>query len=203
VKNVIFLLGLFGLYSCGNAGQDVAFIGNPIPTVQGIEKPSVGIDFVDIDPGLACAAGGVSIFSFYDNNSDKFYQFGEDIIRTKSICNGTNASITLESIVSSTVCPSGGIKISSSASTVVEVCNGMNGLNGVQGIAGTLVTPVKFCSTDNSTFAEYGLIIGDDLFAVYWGVTPASPKVAQASLVKLVSGNYMSTGGSNCLFTID
>ena len=128
--------------------------------------------------------------------------------------NGTSGSITLESVASSATCPSGGVKITSTSSSGLEVCNGVNGLNGehglpgVQGIpgladsSGTIVTPVKFCATDNSTFPEYGLMIGEELFAVYWGSTPASPSTPQAFLTKLVAGNYMSTGGNNCLFTI-
>lgn len=45
-------------------------------------------------------------------------------------------------------------------------------------------------------------MIGKDLFAVYWGTTPASPNTPQALLTKLVPGNYQSTGGNNCLFSI-
>jgi hypothetical protein len=45
-------------------------------------------------------------------------------------------------------------------------------------------------------------MVENDLFAVYWGTTPASPNKPQAFLTKLVAGNYMSTGGNNCLFTI-
>jgi hypothetical protein len=80
---------------------------------------------------------------------------------------------------------------------------GANGQNGQNGAPGTIVTPVKFCANDNSTFPEYGLMIGNDLFAVYWGTTPASPTKPQAFLTKLVPGNYRSTGGNNCLFSIN
>lgn len=59
--------------------------------------------------------------------------------------------------------------------------NGTNETNGTNGTNGTIVTPVKFCSNDNSTFPEYGLMIGSDLYAVYWGTTPASPNKPQAS----------------------
>jgi hypothetical protein len=58
------------------------------------------------------------------------------------------------------------------------------------------------CAADNSTFPEYGPMIGEKLFAVYFGSTPASPSTPQAFLTKLVAGNYMSTGGNNRLFTI-
>lgn len=161
------ILCLFGLSSCGDASQEFAFTKDNETTLQGIETSSVGIDFSNVDPGLVCAGGGVLIFSFYDSNSDKFFQSGEEIIKTKTLCNG------------------------------------IDGANGSVGANGTSIIPVKFCQNDNSLFAEYGLMIGDELFAVYWGVTPGSPSVPQASLVKLIPGNYMSTGGDNCLFTIN
>jgi hypothetical protein len=143
--------------------------------------------------------------------------------------NGTNSSVSIESIAASVKCPTGGVRLSSNTSPAVEVCNGINGLNGAQGLpgtqglpgiagpmgpqgpagadgedgaAGTIVKPVKFCVNDKSTHPEYGLMIGQDLFAVYWGTTPGSPTKAQAFLTKLVSGNYQSTGGNNCLFKI-
>lgn len=222
MKKILIMLSLLILHSCGNAGQDVAFTQDPATTlVQGLDTPSVGVDFSDIEPGLACAAGGISIYSFYDSNINGLFEINEVIIKTKSICNGTNASISLEGIASSTACPSGGVRISSPSSIPVEVCNGSNGLNGAQGIQGvqgipgitgatgaagspgTVVTPIKFCSTDNSTFPEYGLLIGNELYAIFWGPTPASPNTFQAYLSKLVAGNYMSTGGNNCLFSID
>jgi hypothetical protein len=255
MKHIFFISALSLLVSCGKQAQD-GKDGRDGATVFGINGTSTGIDFEDIDPGLACASGGVSIFTFSDLNSDGRFDTNESILKVKAICHGTNgtngidgvdgidgtngtdgvngqnASITLESVISSTKCPSGGVKISSSTSSPVEVCNGVNGLNGEQGIPGiqglpgmpgangtngidgingtdgtngtngTVVTPVKFCTNDNSTFPEYGLLIGSDLFAVYWGTTPASPNTPQAFLTKLVAGNYKSTGGNNCLFSI-
>lgn len=232
VKSIFFVLGLLVLVSCGKRGKDGIDGQNAGGTLGLSSHPSVAVDFVDISPGLACANGGISIFSFYDTNSDSLFQEDELVIKTKSICNGTNgsnASITLESIASSVACPNGGVKISSLSLAPVEVCNGADGLNGEQGIPGvqgipglagatgatgstgatgaagadgTQVTPVKFCTNDNSAFPEYGLMIGNELFAVNWGVTPASPNTPQAFLTKLVAGNYMSTGGNNCLFTV-
>ena len=218
------IVSLLSLTSCGKNGEDGKDgVGS---TILGINSVSTGIDITDIDPGLACANGGVSVYTFIDDNSDGVFGSGEEILKIKSLChglngsNGTNGSISLESVSSSSVCPNGGVKISSSSSSSAEVCNGANGLNGEQGLPGiqgipglagsngangsdgTVVTPVKFCERDNSTFPEYGLIIGDELFAVYWGSTPASPKTPQAFLTKLVAGDYMSTGGNNCLFTV-
>lgn len=224
MKNLLLVLGVLVLVACGARGKSGA---DGLDSARfGITGESTGVDFEDIGPGLACAAGGVSIFTFKDENSDGIFQSEEVIIKVKALCHGTNgssASTTLESITSSATCPNGGVKISSGLQSPVEVCNGANGLNGEQGIqgvqgvpgiagaqgaqgaqgeAGTSVTPVKFCADDNSTYPEYGLLIGEDLYAVNWGTTPASPSTPQAFLTKLVAGNYMSTGGNNCLFSV-
>lgn len=206
MKNVCLLLSSLLLLSCGSPHLETPSTtqdsNQTVSGNQGITPIPIVVDFADILPGLACANGGVSLFNFYDTNFDSLYEEDETIIKTKSICNGingTSASITLEAIATSSTCPQGGVKISSTTSPAVEVCNGINGLNG---ISGTTVTPVKFCPTDNSTFPEYGIMIGADLYAVYWGTTPASPNTPQSFLTKLIAGNYMSTGGNNCLFSV-
>jgi hypothetical protein len=249
MKNALFIFSLALLVSCGNQGKN-GKNGRDGATIAGINGSSTGVDFEDIYPGLACATGGVSIFTFRDVNADGVHDIDESILKVKALCNGTNgangsdgtngadgqnASITIESVASSVTCPAGGVKITSGSALPVEICNGVNGLNGEQGIQGvqgipgmagsngingtngtngidgtngtngtngTIVTPVKFCSNDNSTFPEYGLMIGSDLYAVYWGTTPASPNKPQAFLTKLVAGNYQSTGGNNCLFSV-
>jgi hypothetical protein len=225
MKNFLILFCVLVLVSCGRNGKDGSNGVGVTAALVNTEGP-ISVDFADIVPGLACASGGISIFTFHDNDSDGVLSPDESVVKVKALCNGingsngtngtngTNESITLESLASSPACPSGGVKITSSSASAVEVCNGVNGLNGEQGLpgvqgipglagsSGTIVTPVKFCATDNSTFPEYGLMIGEELFAVYWGSTPASPSTPQAFLTKLVAGNYMSTGGNNCLFTI-
>lgn len=250
MKTVLTITLLILITACGKNGTNGTngAAGADGATILGVDGVSNGVDFADIAPGLVCAAGGVSIFTFRDNDRDGLLSVNEGIIKVKSLCNGvdgadgqngsngangTNASINLESVASSTRCPSGGIKLTSSSSPeAVEVCNGINGLNGEQGLPGvdgipglagangadgkdgrdgqdgvngndgTRILPVRFCEKDDSTFPEYGLMIGEELFAVYWGTTPASPKTPQAFLTKLVPGNYKSTGGNNCLFTI-
>jgi len=224
MKNLFLVFSSLLIASCGKSSMEFYTPdSSEVTDNQQLITKSIVIDISDISPGLACANGGVALFSFYDSNNDGTFQDDETIIKTKSVCNGingtngSNASITLETITQSLLCPQGGVKISSTTAAAVEVCNGANGLNGAQGIQGvqgvpgiggtpgtpgTIVTPVKFCKTDNSTFPEYGLMIGDELFAVYWGVTPGSPNAAQAFLTKLIPGNYQSTGGNNCLFAI-
>jgi hypothetical protein len=222
LKNLIFFSLTLTLLSCGKqAGKDGAN-GVDGATVFGADAVSMGVDFEDLLPGIACANGGISIFTFRDTDADGSLDIGEQLVKVKSICNGLNgsngtngadAAMLLENIASSETCPQGGVKISSGSDST-EVCNGINGLNGEQGLQGvqgipglngadgSVITPVKFCPKDESTFPEYGLMIDDELFAVYWGTTPGSPKTAQAFLTKLVAGNYMSTGGNNCLFSV-
>jgi hypothetical protein len=211
MRNGFSIFCLLVLISCGKDGKNGS--NAALPSTQAITPISMGVDFEDVGPGLICAAGGVSIFTFEDENKDGIFQSGEVVVKVKAVCNGANgssSSISLESVASSSACPSGGVKIVSGPSSV-EVCNGSDGVSGVngtdgqQGLAGangSIVTPVKFCASDSSTYPEYGLMIDGELFAVYWGTTPASPSVPQAFLTKLVAGNYMSTGGNNCLFSV-
>jgi hypothetical protein len=225
MKEFLFVLIVTLTLACGKNGKNGSDGQDGASTLglNGSDAVSTGVDFSDIGPGLACANGGISIFTFRDHNSDGSLQEDEEVIKVKSICHGTNGtspSLTLESVASSTACLNGGVKISSSLGQSQEICNGANGLNGEQGIQGvqgvpgiagvngadgapgTSVMPVKFCPSDNSRFPEYGLIVGNELFAVYWGPTPGSPNKAQAFLTKLIAGNYQSTGGNNCLFSI-
>lgn len=225
MKSFLILFTLFVAVSCGKNGED-GTNGIDGTTFAPLNPVISSFDLKDIEPGLACADGGVSIVIFQDTNMDGIHQDDELITKTKSICNGSNASITLESVAASSTCPSGGVVISSSTASGVVVCNGINGLNGlngtngsdgkdgvdgtngtdgkdgVNGTNGSSVIPVKFCLTDNSAFPEYGLLIGGELFAVYWDPKTGSAKKEQAFLTKLDKGKYQSTGGNNCLFEV-
>ncbi|MBA2403770.1 MAG: collagen-like protein [Bdellovibrionales bacterium] len=179
---------------------------------------------------LACYNGGVSIFTFHDDNSNGLLDTDELVIKVKALCNGlngsdgqdgedgqdgtngTNASLTLETVISSATCPNGGVKFTNGSATPVEICNGVNGLNGADGLAGlqgipglagsngtdgsngqdgSSVTPVTFCANASGNVREYGLMIGDELYAV-----------RQASLVKLDAAEYESNEQSNCIYKI-
>lgn len=206
---ITLLLSLVLLASCG--ARRPGKLGK-----AGTNGASASVEVTDVAPGTACFSGGLAI-STYTNSI---------LTQTKVVCNGingnagadgqdgsngsngTSASVSLENIAPGSVCANGGTRISSSTSINSQViCNGTNGLagidgeNGTDGAAGTLVLPVKFCTSDNSNYPEYGLLIGSDLYAVYWGSTPSSSS-AQAFLTKLTPGNYQSTGGNNCQFTI-
>lgn len=91
--------------------------------------------------------------------------------------------------------------------TSVKTCNGLDGApgstgaNGLNGTNSSLVEPIKFCKNYNtsypSTFPEYGLQIGTDLFAVYWD--------GHNSWMALIPpGYYRSTSTSApCNFTVN
>jgi hypothetical protein len=161
---------------------------------------------------LACPTGGWTNTFYKDLNNNGQMDLGEGVLAVESLCNGlngTSASIGM-STASAAACPTGGYVITSSTSpTTATICNGANGLNGSNGLNGlngtdgTVVTPVKFCNGDNSAFPEYGLMVGSQLFGVYWGATPASNGVSQAFLALLTPGSYVSTGGNGCSFTLN
>jgi hypothetical protein len=80
---------------------------------------------------------------------------------------------------------------------------GQDGAQGPQGIAGTGTEVVKLCASDNSVYPEYALRIGNQLYAVYWGTAPYSGGNKTAFLALLIPGNYSSTGGNGCSFTVN
>lgn len=224
MKSVVVMLSLFSLVACGRgkAGKD----GQSVSTPALSSSSTTGVELEDVAPGPICSMGGISIFTYKDLEANGVFDGSDTIIKAKSICNGQNgadgssSSVTVENVISSIACPNGGVRISSTTSPAVEVCNGKDGLNGEQGIqgeqgipgmtgpqgvpgtAGSVVTPVKLCKTDNTSHPEYGLLIGEDLYAVYFGRTPSSPNVHQSFLTKLTPGTYQSTGGNGCTFTI-
>ncbi len=81
-------------------------------------------------------------------------------------------------------------------------------LNGTNGSSGTAVTPIRLCADSSSGYPEYGFLIDSYIYAVYYGTldsngNPSSSGVLQAFMAKLTPGNYMSTNGSGCTFTIN
>lgn len=126
--------------------------------------------------------------------------------------NGTSASIA-QSSASSVECPNGGIDLSVTSDGVTSppssICNGVTGAVGPVGSQGPIGVPganaqsvsmVQFCkgssSYSASTFLEYGMVIGNNVYGVYsanggfWAYLPP--------------GYYNSNAiGSNCNFTIN
>lgn len=78
------------------------------------------------------------------------------------------------------VCPNGGVIINN-----IPICNGINaGSNYVQA--------AKLCPNDDNILAEYGFIIGKDLY-VMWNNISINPPVNNAGLIKLWPGWYATT----------
>jgi hypothetical protein len=239
MKNVFFISFIFFLVSCGkDSSKSKTIIASGTDTTPSIteEHIYVALDLNDLEPGLVCATGGVSIFTFMDKSGDSLYDSDESILKVKTVCNGLNGSngsvgqdgtngsssvITLEAVVSSEICPNGGVKISSSTGGTVEVCNGVNGLNGEQGLPGVAglpgmngidgndgengidgqdgedgagVNPVRFCSVERNSSTSYGLLIDGELFIV-----SRNGSSKNTSLVKLNANDYQNNASENCI----
>jgi hypothetical protein len=193
--------------------------GQGLNVVQGMKGDTgaqgygVGIETLSV-AGLCGATDGVRLTAFQDKNNDGLRQVDEQVTSVTSVCNGSNgvngSSVTTSVSNVAPSCAAGGYTMSTTSNnltTSFAVCNGtqgsqgLAGLNGLNGSNGSTVTPIKFCTNDNSSYPEYGLLIGNDVYAVYWGSTPSS-SASQAFLSKLTPGSYMSTGGNNCAFTL-
>lgn len=199
------------LVSCGKNGKD-GTNGIDGATLAPLNPVVSSIDLQDVLPGLVCSEGGVSLVIFTDENNDGVFQDTELITKRKTICNGRSETLTYEPVSSSSQCPGGGIKISSSSNpTVVEVCNGINGVDGsfgkdssydINGIVGSQLMPIKFCNDQGHQFSEYGLLINGELFAVYWETSTGSAKKSDAYLTKLDITNFENDREENCLFEV-
>lgn len=80
--------------------------------------------------------------------------------------------------------------------------NGTNGLNGTNGVNGSTagMSAVKLCAADNATHPEYGFVVGDSIYAVYYGVVGGT---LSAFLAKLNAGSYVTTNDNTpCGFTV-
>lgn len=89
--------------------------------------------------------------------------------------------------------------------------NGTNGTNGSVGATGPQGQPgingstagmsaVKLCAADNATHPEYGFVVGDSIYAVYYGVVNGT---LSAFLARLNPGQYVTTNdNSPCAFTV-
>ena len=80
--------------------------------------------------------------------------------------------------------------------------SGLPGPAGPSGAAAISQTAVRLCADSTSAFPEYGLRIGNALYAVYWGPLNGD-STSQAFLAHLAPGEYESTNGTGCLFTVN
>jgi hypothetical protein len=91
MKNFLIIFCVLVLVSCGRNGKDGSS-GVGVTAALVNTEGLISLDFVDIDPGLACASGGVSIFTFRDNDSNGVLSSDETIVKVKALCNGLNGS---------------------------------------------------------------------------------------------------------------
>lgn len=114
---------------------------------------------------------------------------------------------TVVSVSPSALAPNGGslITCGSSSTIVHNGAQGQQGSQGPQGPAGNSGTPVsfvKFCpnvtTSYPSTFPEYGICLGGQIYAVYWN---QGPNTAFGTV--LPPGTYVTTSvNQNCTFII-
>lgn len=103
------------------------------------------------------------------------------------ICNGLNGVSPTLSILpySGSACPVGGITVNG-----VPVCHGEPGPMGPSG-SGAGIIAAKLCPADNHPLAEYGFIVGDELYAVLYGNQSSHPH--HIGLVRVSPGTYVTT----------
>lgn len=81
--------------------------------------------------------------------------------------------------------------------TTVQVADGTNGVDGVDGSDAQGIETLALCpELAGGAFKEYLLKIGSD----YYGVFVQGQKIG---LTKLTPGNWVTTDGRNCHFTIE
>lgn len=78
---------------------------------------------------------------------------------------------------------------------------GPQGEPGIQGMPGTGgITAVQLCASDDANYKEYGFVVNNQIYAVYYGKVN---NVLSAFLARLSAGNYVTTNdGTPCAFTI-
>lgn len=88
----------------------------------------------------------------------------------------------------------------------IELLTGPQGPVGPQGPPGSSGTgtsglvAVKLCAADNAVHPEYGFVVGDSIYAVYYGVVGGT---LSAFLAKLNAGTYVTTNDNTpCQFTV-
>lgn len=172
---------------CPNGG----YLVNDFPICNGMDGVSIGVTTF---PSMSCSNGGTQIEFFRDLNNNMVQDTGEIIVSSAVICNGQDGVVNITP-ASPVECLTGGIVVNGH-----PVCNGLQGPQGPQGpqgIPGTngaFVKAVKFCENDSHTFAEYGVIIGSELYGVYYGERSSHPH--QIGFVRLNPGTFVTTVGS-------
>lgn len=79
---------------------------------------------------------------------------------------------------------------------------GAQGPQGQPGVNGSTsgMSAVKLCAADNAAHPEYGFVVGDSIYAVYYGVVNGT---LSAFLARLNPGSYVTTNDNTpCSFTV-
>jgi hypothetical protein len=108
--------------------------------------------------------------------------------------NGQNCTVAYSAIGATITCANGSVTVA----------------NGINGTDGTSVTTEKLCADSSAGFPEYGFVIGGSVYGVYYGYLDSSGNPSnstngtlEAFMSKLTPGQYMSTNGTGCTFTVN
>lgn len=147
---------------------------------NGVDGASIGVITY---PSQTCQAGGIVVEFFKDFNGDGVKNFSDYILSVSHVCNGLNGSNGVVNITpaSPLQCPNGGILVNG-----YPVCNGLNGAT-----SSSDVIAAKLCPADNDPMAEYGFIIGGELYAVLYSNQNSHPH--SIGLVRVSPGTYVTT----------
>lgn len=131
----------------GVAGTNGTNGTNGANGIAGAQGAGAGIRLSSA-PLQSCPAGGTFMETFQDLNNNAFYDVGESITSSSTICNGVKgvdglngaSSFITSSLASSAQCSAGGVVYSThldgQAPQLSIVCNGANGVNGTNGTNG-------------------------------------------------------------------
>lgn len=115
--------------------------------------------------------------------------YGGILINNYPVCNGApGVSPTLTITSADSECPYGGILINNN-----PVCNG------APGPAGPKVVATKLCPADTTNSAEYGFVIGSELYIVSYNNPSSHPH--RIGLVRLLPGTYKTKTGPSRTYT--
>lgn len=160
MRNLILILSIFLLASCGEKKETITVEAKPCSIQEypnevhitcgdqttiitdgadgqdgsdGQNGISMGIDIQYTAP--SCLAGGITVKTFVDSNSNAELDNGELVKKSATVCNGINGqdgdSVTVRT-ASNTECQDGGVVLNDTYS----ICNGAEGDMGPQGPVG-------------------------------------------------------------------
>ncbi len=164
------------------------------------------------DPTLCDGAGGLTLTSYLDKNRNETFDAGDVATPLGSICNGAVGPQGLAGITGPQgpqgqqgVMGAPGVQGATGPQGQQGAIGatgpqGQPGIQGLQGAAGSgSIYAVQLCPGDTATFPEQGFVVGNQLYAVYYGVVNGA---LNSFLARLSPGNYVTTNGASCTFTV-